>query len=86
MASIVENRSINGIELPPAGAYAFDKSHTTLGFEARHMLSKVHGRFTEFDGEVTVGDAIEDSSVTVEIKDVVGQHRQRAARRAPAKR
>ena len=68
MSSIVENRSINGIGLPPAGAYAFDKSHTTLGFEARHMLSKVHGRFTEFDGEVTVGDAIEDSSVTVEIK------------------
>ena len=53
MSSIVENRSINGIALPPAGAYAFDKSHTTLGFEARHMLSKVHGRFTEFDGEVT---------------------------------
>ena len=47
MASIIENRSINGIELPPAGAYAFDKSHTTLGFVARHMLSKVHGRFTD---------------------------------------
>ena len=68
MSSIVENRSINGIELPPAGAYAFDKDHTTLGFVARHMLSKVHGRFTEFDGEVRVGDTIEDSSVTLEIK------------------
>ena len=68
MSSIVENRSVNGIELPPPGAYAFDKSHTTLGFVARHMLSKVRGRFTEFDGEVTVGDTIEDSSVTLEIK------------------
>ena len=68
MSSIVENRSINGIELPPAGAYAFDKSHTTLGFVARHMLSKVHGRFTEFDGEVKVGDTVEDSSVSIEIK------------------
>ena len=68
MSSIVENRSINGIQVPPAGAYAFDKSHTTLGFVARHMLSKVRGRFTEFDGEVTVGQSVEDSTVTVEIK------------------
>ena len=68
MSSIVENRSLNGIALPPAGAYAFDKSHTTLGFVARHMLSKVHGRFTEFDGEVKVGDTVEDSSVSIEIK------------------
>lgn len=68
MSSIVENRTINGIELPPAGAYAFDKSHTTLGFIARHMLSKVRGRFTEFDGEVKIGSSVEDSSVTVEIK------------------
>ncbi len=67
MSSIVENRSINGIELPPAGTYAFDKSHTTVGFVARHMLSKVRGRFTEYDGEVTVGDSIEESSVTFEI-------------------
>ncbi len=67
MSSIVENRSINGIELPPAGRYAFDKSHTTVGFVARHMLSKVRGRFTEYDGEVTVGESIEDSSVAFEI-------------------
>ena len=68
MSSIVEHRSVNGIELPPAGAYTFDKSHTTVGFVARHMLSKVRGRFTEFDGEVTVGQSLEDSSVTFEIK------------------
>jgi len=61
-------REVNGIALPPAGSYHFDESHTTVGFVARHMLSKVHGRFTEFDGEVRVGDTIEDSSVTLEIK------------------
>ena len=86
MSSIVENRSINGIELPPAGRYAFDKSHTTVGFVARHMLSKVRGRFTEYDGEVTVGESIEDSSVDVRDHGVVGEHRQRAARRAPSER
>jgi polyisoprenoid-binding protein YceI len=66
--SDVNTRSSNGIELPPAGAYAFDQAHTTLGFVARHMLSKVHGRFTAFDGQVKIADAVEDSSVNVEIK------------------
>jgi len=68
MSSVIERRSVNGIELPPAGAYEFDKSHTTLGFVARHMISKVRGRFTEFDGLVRIGASVEDSSVTVEAK------------------
>jgi polyisoprenoid-binding protein YceI len=68
MSDVSSTRSINGIEVPPAGAYAFDKAHTTLGFVARHMLSKVHGRFTDFDGQVKIGDSIGDSSVNVEIK------------------
>ena len=66
--SEVTTRSINGIELPPAGAYGFDQAHTTVGFVARHMLSKVHGRFTAYDGQVKIGEAVEDSSVHVEIK------------------
>jgi polyisoprenoid-binding protein YceI len=61
-------RQINGIALPPAGSYVFDGSHTTIGFVARHMLSKVHGRFTGFDGQLKVGEAIEDSEVHVEIQ------------------
>jgi polyisoprenoid-binding protein YceI len=32
------------------------------------MLSKVHGRFTAYDGQVKIGEAVEDSSVHVEIK------------------
>ena len=31
MSSIVESRSINGIELPPAGTYAFDKATPRSG-------------------------------------------------------
>ena len=67
MADTTSDRRINGIELPPAGSYAFDAAHTTVGFVARHMLSKVHGRFTAFDGQVKIGDRIEDSEVHVEI-------------------
>jgi len=61
-------RVIEGVELPPAGTYVFDQAHTTIGFVARHMLSKVRGRFTGYDGQVVIGETPEDSSVTVEIQ------------------
>jgi polyisoprenoid-binding protein YceI len=60
-------REVNGVALPPAGTYHLDPSHTTVGFVARHMLSKVHGRFTKVDGELKIGDALEDSEVHVVI-------------------
>jgi polyisoprenoid-binding protein YceI len=68
MSQTITEREVNGIALPPAGSYVFDKSHTSLGFVARHMLSKVRGRFTEFDGRVKVGERLEGSSVSVEIQ------------------
>ncbi len=61
-------RVIEGVELPPAGTYDFDKHHTTIGFVARHMLSKVRGRFTDYDGEIVIGETPEDSSVKVTIR------------------
>jgi polyisoprenoid-binding protein YceI len=54
--------------LPPAGTWTFDKNHTRLEFVARHMLSKVRGRFTEFDGTVTIAERPEDSHVEVEMQ------------------
>lgn len=60
-------RVIEGVELPPPGTWVFDKAHTTVGFVARHMLSKVRGQFTDFDGKVVIGNGPEDSSVEVEI-------------------
>ena len=60
-------REVNGVALPPAGSYHLDPSHTTVGFVARHMLSKVHGRFTKVDGQLKIGEALEDSEVHVVI-------------------
>jgi polyisoprenoid-binding protein YceI len=60
-------REVNGIALPPAGSYHLDASHTTAGFVARHMLSKVHGRFTDVEGQLRIGEALEDSEVHVKI-------------------
>jgi polyisoprenoid-binding protein YceI len=56
------------VQLPPAGTWAFDKNHTSLEFVARHMLSRVRGRFTEFEGRVQIAERPEDSGVRVEIR------------------
>lgn len=60
-------RVIEGVELPPAGTYAFDPAHTEIAFVARHMLSKVRGRFTDATGTIVIGASPDDSSVEVEL-------------------
>jgi polyisoprenoid-binding protein YceI len=56
-----------GVELPPAGTYAFDPAHTEIAFVARHMLSKVRGTFEDATGTIVIGDGPDDSSVEVEL-------------------
>ena len=63
-----EAREIDGVSIPPAGKYELDTSHTEVGFVARHMLTKVRGRFTEFSGTIEVGDTPATSSVEIEVK------------------
>ena len=63
-----EQREIDGVTLPPAGKYELDASHTVIGFEARHILTKVRGRFDEYSGTIVVGETPADSSVDVEVK------------------
>src|SRR5207248_8594959 len=64
----VQGREYQGVSIPPVGTYELDPTHTVVGFVARHMLSKVRGRFTEFTGTMEVGDSPEDSRVDVEVK------------------
>jgi polyisoprenoid-binding protein YceI len=61
-------RQIEGIGLPPAGRYELDTAHTSTEFVARHMLTKVRGRFTDFSGWIEVAERPEDSRVHVEIR------------------
>lgn len=68
MPETMTERVYQGIALPPVGTYRFDKAHTELGFVARHMISRVRGRFTEFDGTIVIGESLEDSYVEVEIE------------------
>ncbi|MFB7876753.1 MULTISPECIES: YceI family protein [unclassified Nocardia] len=40
-----------------AGTWTIDASHSTVGFSVRHlMVSKVRGRFTDFDGALVIGE------------------------------
>jgi polyisoprenoid-binding protein YceI len=61
-------RVVEGIEAPPAGKWELDGAHTSVGFVARHMLTKVRGRFTDFSGWIEVGERPEDSRVQVEVR------------------
>jgi polyisoprenoid-binding protein YceI len=66
--------------VPTAGTYGIDASHSHVGFKVRHlMVSKVRGRFTDFDATVTIADEPLQSSVavTVELESVDTRDEQR---------
>ena len=43
--------------IPPAGTWAIDQAHSTIEFVVRHMMvSKVKGRFSEFEGSIVVDE------------------------------
>ncbi len=61
-------REYQGLQIPEAGTYVIDQGHTTVEFVGRHlMITKVRGRFTEFEGQIAIGESPEDSSVQVTI-------------------
>ena len=69
MGTAQHDVAVAGMETPSAGAWRFDKAHTNLGFLARHlMVTKVRGRFNEFDGTIHIGERPEDSHVEVVVK------------------
>ncbi len=62
-------RTIQGVEVPAPGLWVFDKAHTTIGAIGRHMMvSKVRGRFKEYDGEIHVAEKPEGSWVEIKIQ------------------
>lgn len=52
-----------------AAEYSVDKDHSNVGFQVRHMLSKVNGEFTDFESNFIFDDKkIEDSKGTFVVK------------------
>ena len=49
--------------------FQIDKAHSEATFQVRHLISKVRGRFSDFDGTVELDDARpEQSKVSLTIK------------------
>jgi polyisoprenoid-binding protein YceI len=62
---IVTNPSV---AVPLQGDWKFDQAHTNLSFVARYlMLTKVRGRFADFDGMLHIGETPEESWAEVSI-------------------
>lgn len=67
MASSAE--ALQQVQIPEAGDYQVDKSHSRFGFVARHlMVTKVRGSFEDYDATVKVGSSPEESSVELRFK------------------
>jgi polyisoprenoid-binding protein YceI len=67
-ASTLATRAFEGTQIPAAGRYALDPTHTNVAFVAKHlMVSKTRGRFGEFEGTIVIADEPLDSSVAVTI-------------------
>lgn len=49
------------------GTWAIDPTHTSVGFTVRHLMSKVRGSFTSFEGTVEVAENPLESTVNVSI-------------------
>lgn len=64
----VPTREFQGLQIPEAGTYTVDTSHSELTFSVRHMMvSKVRGRFGDVEGTVTFADDPAQSSVEITI-------------------
>jgi polyisoprenoid-binding protein YceI len=55
-----------------AGTWTIDPSHSEVGFTVRHLMSKVRGQFTRFEGSLTTGTALEDTraEATIDLNSV----------------
>ena len=56
-ASLALSAPVQAVE-----TYSFDKAHTTVGFQVRHIYTNVSGKFTDFTGTIQVDRAKPESS------------------------
>lgn len=52
----------------PAGTYTIDTAHSKIGFEVPHLvIATVEGRFTKFDGAITIDSKLEKSKANLSV-------------------
>ena len=53
----------------PAGRWTIDRAHSSVGFTVRHMMvSKVRGRFADFDAEIVTAENPLESSLRATVQ------------------
>jgi polyisoprenoid-binding protein YceI len=64
-----------------AGTWTIDPTHSEVGFTVRHLMSKVRGQFTAFEGTLTTGDSLESTraSATIDLNSINTREEQRDA-------
>ncbi len=67
MAQAPPEGAAHGVTPPPAGKYELDQAHTMVEFVARHIFTRVRGRFTDFSGTIEIADTPEASSAVIEV-------------------
>ena len=61
-------RTVDGAEVPLAGAYEVDASHSEVAFVARHLVvAKTRGTFGSFRGSVEIAEDPTQSSLRAEV-------------------
>jgi polyisoprenoid-binding protein YceI len=53
----------------PTGTWTIDAGHSEVGFTARHLMSKVRGRFEKFEGQIVTGDA-PSATATIDLNSI----------------
>jgi polyisoprenoid-binding protein YceI len=53
----------------PAGTWHIDAAHSEVAFTARHLMSKVRGRFETFEGSIVTGDA-PSATATIDLHSI----------------
>jgi polyisoprenoid-binding protein YceI len=66
-ATITPRRVINDRQVPEIGTWAIDPSHSAFEFVARHLTTKLRGRFPDVRGEAHVAEVPEESTLELEI-------------------
>ena len=58
-----------GLRLPSSGTWKIDPAHTSIEAVARHlMITKVRGKFSEFEGTIDIGERPVDTKISLTIK------------------
>jgi len=69
ISQLFDNQGVVAMPSSPASEYTLDKTHSEVSFQVRHLVTKVRGRFTDFEARIrVVPERPEKSSVRFSVR------------------